>query len=56
MSSPSTSYERELPLTAVTIDPKWSAPKVAVFCVVSYAAFFAMAWTLVGWVFDRLTR
>ncbi len=55
MSSPSTSYEREPQLTAVTNDPAWSMPKAAAFCVASVAAFFAMGWSLGGYLYDRLS-
>ena len=56
MSSPSISYERELPLTAVTPDPAWSVPVVVTFCVASVAAFFAMGYSIGGYLYDRVTR
>lgn len=34
-------------------DPRCSAPVVVAFCLASYAAVFAAAWALVGWLVDR---
>lgn len=54
MSSPSTSFAPEPPRTVVRSSR--DVPIAVVVCLASVASFFAMGWSLGGYLYDRLRR